>query len=810
MSKSCAKVLFISACQFLSTNLCAQQVVGIIGGGDFNGAGPAFAAFVSSDGTPIFLPVSGDPLPDGEIYSVAINNSGNALIGGSDYNNTNHIYAAYVTASGNVTQLIGSFQGAVNSVAVNDSNAGLIGGITYMPIAGYAAQYSGGILTDLALPSIFSINSVTINASGNGAIAGAFPSLAYAALVSSTGSVSALSGAAAPANSVANSIAITDLGNGIVGGKVFSGAAYAGIFDSMGVLTLLPNMGGSGNLPNAMYSSIDSVAINNSGEALIGGSDGNFTGYAALVSPLGVVTNLSTPGGIIQSVAINESGNGIIGGTNEYVAFVSPTGSLDPITLPFSTSSITSVAIDALGNGLVGGQNDTSGAFAALISSSKKVVSIISLPSSGIVDSVSLLKFLTPIVSSIPTNGITGNNLSLANYINNFAPDRAIYFTPAYLNGTLALALETTAPTRNAFTTFASQITGSNMCQLLAQQLWDNRFTNGASAGGPFVLNELPEKGGLTASNRDEFLANAKVAAESEHECCTRCCPKSYPYTLWVMPFGEYATEKAQKQSPAFSFGSGVALLGLTFNFDNANAVGFTGAYVRTHIHEDDSQGHANTNLGYFGVYGTAAWSNWYLDAMVWGGYYSASNVRHIHFIGVDEKAKAHIQGWQLIPHFELGYDIAFADRCGVDWFGIDPFLMIDWVSNWQEAFHEHGASLFNMGQKGAYSSFVRGETGLRFYEAVMFGWGKLIFLEKASYSYQKAFKTGSTTAFLVGSPGTFTVTTLTTAQNLGVGEFSMLFIPKGRIPYFNLRYQGEFGSMYQSHQGSLEIGMNF
>ena len=115
------------------------------------------------------------------------------------------------------------------------------------------------------------------------------------------------------------------------------------------------------------------------------------------------------------------------------------------------------------------------------------------------------------------------------------------------------------------------------------------------------------------------------------------------------------------------------------------------------------------------------------------------------------------------------------------------------------------------MAQKGRFCSLFRGETGLRFHQISEQDWGNLVFREKASYAYQKAFKTGNITAFLVGSPGTFTVSTLSGAQNLGVAELSMLFVFNNpNAPYVDFRYQGEFGSKYQSHQGMIEIGKDF
>ena len=114
------------------------------------------------------------------------------------------------------------------------------------------------------------------------------------------------------------------------------------------------------------------------------------------------------------------------------------------------------------------------------------------------------------------------------------------------------------------------------------------------------------------------------------------------------------------------------------------------------------------------------------------------------------------------------------------------------------------------MGQKGRYGCLLRAEAGLRLHERVEFCWGKLVLFEKASYAYRKAIKTGRITAFLVGSPGSFTVDTLTGAQNVGILEFVTLFVPTNKMPNINLSAQGEFGSKYLSVQGQITIGKDF
>jgi hypothetical protein len=83
-------------------------------------------------------------------------------------------------------------------------------------------------------------------------------------------------------------------------------------------------------------------------------------------------------------------------------------------------------------------------------------------------------------------------------------------------------------------------------------------------------------------------------------------------------------------------------------------------------------------------------------------------------------------------------------------------------------------------------------------------------FMEKLSYAYQKAFHTGSLSAFLVGAPGSFTVTTLQAAQNMGVAEFEILFTPKKNLFSTSLNLPTELGSRYQSYQGTIELSKAF
>ncbi len=190
----------------------------------------------------------------------------------------------------------------------------------------------------------------------------------YAALVFPSGSTLNLSGWAAGVG-VIQSVAINNSGAGVIGGSDSSGI-YAALVSAGGVTTNLSGWTGNG--------SIKSVAINASGVAVIGGTDnGSLNPYAASVSSSGVVTNLSGwfGGGLINSVAINASGTAIIGGLDAaggYAALVAPGSNMAVklINLPLTVNSIYSVAINASGAAIIGGNDLATDPYAALVSSS--------------------------------------------------------------------------------------------------------------------------------------------------------------------------------------------------------------------------------------------------------------------------------------------------------------------------------------------------------------------------------------------------------------------------------------------------------
>lgn len=802
---------------------CYADTVAIMGGIDLFDNAPAYGALVTSADALVPLVFSGEMATNGIIESVAINSSGNSLIGGQIQHGSSPAYAALVSPSGALTPLIFSgtvaMHGNILSVAINDAGNGIIGGWDITgPVYAALVPPSGNPLNVLTFPDPIAsggiINSVAINGSGASLIggevlSGMFP--AFAASVSPSGVMTplALSGGIATHGAI-SSVSINSFGIGLIGGQDLTGMqpAYAALVSSGGV-SPLPLSGGI-----ATNGKILSVAINDFGKGILGGQNlVDQSAYAAFTSSSGSVTPLLLAGGVatsgtINSVAINLSGNGIIGGqdlTNSqpaYAALVSPSGTVTPLDLGSDMNTngiIYSVAINSVGNGIIGGWDfvGSQPGYAALVMSTGTVIPLTltgGITTTGWINSVAMPLFEGLI--AIPTASLSGNNLAFANYINTFAPEDAFYFIPAELDGTLNSALQSAAPTRNGIAIYTA---GNNLFFLttsFAVHIRNQRAEKPLPAKKTVAVgeSELPY---------DELLTSLSLQKiPSTH---------SRPFSIWFEAVGAWAHQKAQHQTVGFSPTTGGAILACDRLLTPQWLVGGGLAYLFTHIHEKQDQGYSNINQEEAFVY--SSWDNqhFYVDMLVMGGGVQIDQVRKTKMTGFSFRSSSHPNGWQLLPHVELGFKKNVFNQAKTTAFSLNPFAMVDWANAWQEGFKEKGNSPFNAGQKSSHGSLLRTEAGLRFYETLFFQSWNFTVQEKLSYVNTQSFQAGKVNAFLVGSPGAFTVETLSSAQNLGVAQLAMTFDPvNGRYPTSTLFYQGEFGSHYQSHQLNIELAWQF
>ena len=801
----------------MCTQISADNIA-IIGGPDLVGSPPPYAALISPTGEVTPLTFSGT----GTIYSVSMTPSGNSLVGGQD--GTNPAYAAIISPSGVVTPLIftgpPAIHGIINSVAINASGNGMIGGRdTTGPIYAALVPPSGNPLQPLTFSDPISaggiINSVAINDSGKSLIGGqgfydAQP--AYAAFVSPLGTMTplTLTGGIATSGTIA-SVSINSSGNAMIGGQDLTGLqpAYAARVSSGTVIPLTLTGGGISTTGKIL-----SVAINSSGNGLVGGQDltGSQSGYAASVSS-GTVTPLALTGGIttngiINSVAINDSGNGIIGGQDltdsqpAYAALISSSGTVTPLTLTggvATSGNILSVAINSNGNGIIGGQDltDSQPAYAALVSPTGAVISLIltgDIAINGWINSVSL-----PTLSThISTASLSGNNLIFADYINQFAPENAFYFIPATLDGTLNAALQSAAPTRNAISIYTA---GNNLFNLTTS--FANRIRNQQSEKLPKTSKAITENGSMA----DELLVSLSLQ-KKVHEVAS---PPNHPYSIWFEAIGALAYQKKQHQTVAFNPTTGGVILAFDRMITQQWRLGGGVSYLYTHIHEKQGQGHSNMNQEEAFIY--SSWDNqqFYIDLLLMGGAVQISQLRNTIMTGFSFHSSSLPNGGQLLPHLELGFKKNLVNPSETTQFCFNPFAMLDWANAWQGSYKEHGNSPFNASQKSYYGSLLRTEAGFRFYETLFFTSCNFSIQEKISYVNTQSFNAGKVNALLVGSPGSFTVETLSSAQNLGVAQLAMSFDPLNvRYPTTTLFYQGEFSSQYQSHQFNIELAWQF
>ncbi|MCX6991115.1 MAG: autotransporter domain-containing protein, partial [Chlamydiae bacterium] len=381
----------------------------------------------------------------------------------------------------------------------------------------------------------------------------------------------------------------------------------------------------------------------------------------------------------------------------------------------------------------------------------------------------------------IPTEGLLGNSLIVANYLNANAPPSHAFTYLAGLSGdALNQALESVSPSRNAFGTYITAQTAFSLSNLVSTHMDSFRVYGKGSSQEPLLS-------ALTADSSDLVAAPIKSRG-----------PKNR-FSSWVAGFGEFAHQAALSQNPSFNFISGAALTGLDYRGEDRAAVGGSLGYAHTHYYEADHAGHGNINAYFTSIYGNAFAYEFYFSPAVWGVFNQTDNTRNISFPGFSSSAHAGIFSWQLIPHLEVGYDFAFS------WGDIIPFTSADWALTWQRGYEEHGASPFNAKQKRNNSSMVRSETGLKFSENWEKSWGAFILKEKASYVFEKPFGTGAVNTSFVGTPSSFTVTAVNQNLNLGaVGLNFLIAVGKEKPIKVDFGYEGEFGASFWSSEKGL------
>ncbi len=401
-------------------------------------------------------------------------------------------------------------------------------------------------------------------------------------------------------------------------------------------------------------------------------------------------------------------------------------------------------------------------------------------------------------IFTIPTGNLSGNRLAVAKYLNtleNYLPLDPIFTDFFFLNPSETQnALDAISPARNAFATYATQWTAFVFNEVLESRLSNRRLTR--------PNFRTPQNSGLTAMAMP--IKKNKMGPE-----CVLVPPKPLScekYCAWVAPFGEFAHEKAQKQTPEFNLNAGGIVAGFdAFDFEHV-LLGFALGYAFIDVNEDHHFGKTWQNDYTASLYSSLYVDHFYADLSLWGGYNQIHGKRNIDFPGFSATAYSKTHSWQIVPHFDFGYDIV------LNWITIEPFASFDWAINIADGFSETGAAPLNMHQRSQTTTLMRTELGFSAYQTHKFSNGALLIArESASYVYKKPFDgNGQVAVAIVGAPGgIFTVETLTVSQDLFAPGLELFYRTRGGT-FGSLTYEGEFGSGFWSNTVIAKAGKEF
>jgi outer membrane autotransporter protein len=386
------------------------------------------------------------------------------------------------------------------------------------------------------------------------------------------------------------------------------------------------------------------------------------------------------------------------------------------------------------------------------------------------------------IEASISTTNLSGNALTLASYLNEYAPSTTLDLFSGLSNQSLQSALNSVSPARNAYVTTTADQTLYSLSSLLTHHIDFLRFEYQDHSRNPLLAQLL-----VDASDKVHFAK-----------------PKSTP-SFWVSGFGEYAHQQGGDQNQPFHAVSEAALIGLDYNFKQTEVIGFNLGYLHTEIKENHFVGNANTNCYFVSVYGGFSAGNFYLSPAVWGTFNQTKNIRNIAFTDYFEKTSSHRIAWQVMPHLEIGYDFKFSRG------SITHFTLVDWVFAFQSSYQEKGSAAFDARSDKQSTSMLRSETGVKLNQKWATSWGAFLLKEKFSYVFQTPFGTENVITALPGISPEFTVTAVSQNLNLVTAGIDFGFILGQVYPgSIHLTFDGELGSSYWSADCAIRVTKEF
>ena len=398
----------------------------------------------------------------------------------------------------------------------------------------------------------------------------------------------------------------------------------------------------------------------------------------------------------------------------------------------------------------------------------------------------------------IDTDGLSGNILTFADYLNEYAPHSEEYYVLAQLTGeTLVNGINSLSPARNFTGTLVASQTMFSFSHILNEYLCDKRLLALSGASQSFADNY-------------QFFEDSLVSSEGNMHCRKKSSKNNgNKNEFWIGGFGDVARQDAKNQNAAFDFYTFGVLLGFDRSFIEEFVFGGVLGYANSQISTDGNMGTAYINYGIGSLYGYYLWEDLYLEGAVWGGYNQVKNHRAICFGNVQRNALSTVDNWQVAPHIELGWLLKHKGRTMEP--NIEPHIAFDYVINWQGGYAESGAGDLNMSCNSVNSSMLQTEVGVRFFKEVENASVRFGFKEGLSFINRVPFDTGTVTTAIFGATEFVTLTSFKAAQNLAAVTAELLIQPKmSRNVTVAIGYQGQFGYEYIFNELSFELQVQF
>jgi uncharacterized protein with beta-barrel porin domain len=303
----------------------------------------------------------------------------------------------------------------------------------------------------------------------------------------------------------------------------------------------------------------------------------------------------------------------------------------------------------------------------------------------------------------------------------------------------------------------------------------------------------------------DDMYCNREVDNNGTLER-QECRPDEEFFHIWVDGFGDFTYQKNNHyaDSPQIGFRNetGGVVEGFDFHFADYYYVGALAAGTRSNIDWNSHKGKGHISSAYGGLYASAIGTLYYVNtSAIWSwNHYNAH--RNIVYPGTNRRAHNSHDGNQFFAHVDTGLNFRVGN------FDLRPFDAVDYITQQESQYKEHGAGAFNLAVLGNRLRMVRNELGLNFSRCVCLQNGTFTVDGKLSWVYEARLKGRTTTSRFQGTTPHFTVISYYKSRSLFSPGLTLSY--KNDILDITAYYDGEFTRNYWDQTVGLQLGFDF